>query len=211
MPLIEKIANQNGTIGVWELKETSDDLLKSCHLNSVDKARLVTFKAEKRRKEFLATRLLLQKLLPEREEVIYRDEFGKPSLMDSGLNISITHSADLAAIILSEKNIGIDIEQVQRNIDKVVTRFASPKEIEFIEKSNDPQLVKILLWSAKEAIFKCCGVQGVQFNRQIAITPFDYNAQSNFSGVVQHPDKEAAYDLFFRMIKNNILVYCVQH
>ncbi|WP_319499419.1 4'-phosphopantetheinyl transferase superfamily protein [uncultured Draconibacterium sp.] len=211
MPLIEKIANQNGTIGVWELKETADDLLKSCHLNSADTARLETFKAEKRRKEFLATRLLLQKLLPESQEVIDRDEFGKPSLKDSGLNISITHSADLAAIILSEKNIGIDIEQLHRNIDKIVTRFASPKEIEFIEKSNDPQLVKILLWSAKEAIFKCCGVQGVQFNRQIAITPFDYNLHSCFSGALQHPDNEAAYDLFFRMIKNNIMVYCVQH
>nr|WP_321355471.1 4'-phosphopantetheinyl transferase superfamily protein [uncultured Draconibacterium sp.] len=211
MPLIEKIANKNGTIGVWELKETADDLLKDCKLNSTDSERLESFKAEKRRKEFLASRLLLQNLLPECPAIIYRDKYGKPSLINSDLNISITHSADLAAIILSEKNIGIDVEQRHRNIDKVVTRFACPEEIEFIEKSNDPQLVKILLWSSKEAIFKCCGIQGVQFNRQIAITPFDYNAQSNFSGALRHPDKKANYELFFRIIKNNILVYCVQH
>ena len=211
MPLIEKIANQNGTIGVWELKETANDLLKDCKLNSTDTERLESFKAEKRQKEFLASRLLLQNLLPECPAIIYRDKYGKPSLINSDLNISITHSADLAAIILSEKNIGIDVEQRHRNIDKVVTRFASSEEIEFIEKSNDPQLVKILLWSSKEAIFKCCGIQGVQFNRQIEITPFDYNVQSNFSGALRHPDKEASYELFFRIIKNNILVYCVQH
>jgi len=211
MPLIEKIANQNGTIGVWELKETVADLLKSCILNSDDTARLATFKAEKRRKEFLATRILLHNLIPENTPIIYRDEFGKPSLINSDLNISITHSADLAAIILSEKNIGIDVEQLQRNIDKVVTRFASTAEIEFIESSKDPQFVKILLWAAKEAIFKCSGIHGVQFNEQIAITPFDYNAHSCFTGALRHPEKEVSYDLFFRIIKNNILVYCVQH
>jgi phosphopantetheinyl transferase len=211
MPLIEKIANQNGTIGVWELKETVADLLKSGTLNSDDAVRLATFKAEKRQKEFLATRLLLQKLIPENTPMIYRDEFGKPSLINSGLNISITHSADLAAIILSDKNIGIDVEQIHRNIDKVVTRYASPEEIEFIENSNDPQFVKILLWAAKEAIFKCAGIQGIQFNRQIEITLFDYHAHSRFSGALKHPEKEIGYDLFFRTIKNNILVYCVQH
>lgn len=211
MPLIEKIANQNGTIGVWELKETADDLLKSCTLNSDDTARLESFKAEKRQKEFLATRILLQNLIPENTPIIYRDNFGKPSLINSDLNISITHSADLAAIILSEKNIGIDVEQLHRKIDKVVNRFAGPEEKEFIEKSDDPQFVKILLWSAKEAIFKCCGIQGVQFNRQIAITPFDYRVHSWFSGALKHPEKEVGYDLFFRIIKNNILVYCVQH
>ena len=63
MPLIEKIANQNGTISVWELKETANDLLKTCKLNSADNDRLESFKAEKRQKEFLATRILLQNLL----------------------------------------------------------------------------------------------------------------------------------------------------
>ena len=211
MPLIEKKENKDNTIGVWELKESAEDLLKICELNSTDSTHFATFKAEKRRKEFLASRLLLQQLLPKCPEIVYLDKFGKPSLKNSGLNISITHSADLAAIILSEKNIGIDIEQLHRNIDKVVTRFASPSEIKFIEQSNDPQLVKILLWSAKEAIFKCCGVQGIQFNRQIAITPFDYNKYSCFSGALRHPEKKVDYDLFFRIIKNNILVYCVQH
>ncbi|AHW62050.1 Phosphopantetheinyl transferase [Draconibacterium orientale] len=211
MPLIEKIENQNSTIGIWELKEAADDLLKEVKLTPVETARLATFKAEKRRKEFLASRLLLQQLLPECPEIVYRDKFGKPSLKDSGLNISITHSADLAAIILSDKNIGIDVEQIHRNIDKVVTRYASPEEIEFIENSKDPQFVKILLWAAKEAIFKCAEIQGIQFNRQIEITPFDYHVHSSFSGALKHPEKEIGYDLFFRTIKNNILVYCVQH
>lgn len=211
MPLIEKITIENGTIGVWELKETADDLLKICKLNLSDTARLETFKAEKRRKEFLASRLLLQTLLPQCPEIIYQEKSRKPSLKNSSLNISISHSADLAAIILSEKSIGIDIEQLSRNIDKVVTRFANPSEITFIEKSNDPQLVKILLWSAKEAIFKCSGIQGVQFNEQINIVPFDYTAQQHFCGSLNYSSGKFYYDLFFRIIKNNVLVYCVQH
>ncbi|QIA08961.1 4'-phosphopantetheinyl transferase family protein [Draconibacterium halophilum] len=211
MPLTQKITIQNGTIGVWNLKETADDLLKICKLNPSDTGRLESFKAEKRRKEFLASRLLLQTLLPQCPEIIYQEKSGKPSLNNSNLNISITHSANLAAIILSEKSIGIDIEQLDRNIDKVVTRFANPSEISFIEKSNDPQLLKILLWSAKEAIFKCSGIQGVQFNEHINIASFDYSAQPHFNGSLSHATGKFYYDLFFRIIENNVLVYCVQH
>ena len=80
MPLIKKIANQNGIIGLWELKETADDLLKTCKLNPSDTKQLKNFGAERRRKEFLASRLLLQKLLPHCPEIIYQKKTGKPSL-----------------------------------------------------------------------------------------------------------------------------------
>ena len=123
MPLIEKITIGNSTIGVWELKETADDLLQICNLNLADTGRLETFKAEKLRKEFLGSRLLLQTLLPQCSEIIYQEKSGKQSLNDSNLNISISHSADLAAIILSEKNIGIDIEQPPLTIAR---RWAIP-------------------------------------------------------------------------------------
>lgn len=210
MPLIEKITNQNGTIGVWELIETADDLEQNGNLSPADMVRLKTLRFEKRRKEFLASRLLLQNLLPENPEIIYQEISGKPLLKGSRLNISITHSANLAAIILSEKKIGIDIEQLDRNIDKVVPRFVNSSEIQFIEKSKDPQLIKILLWTAKEAIFKCCGIQGIQFNKQINIVPFDYKTQTDLSGSLRYQGGVLNYDLFYRIIKNNVLVYCVQ-
>nr|WP_319512215.1 4'-phosphopantetheinyl transferase superfamily protein [uncultured Draconibacterium sp.] len=210
MPLIEKITIPDGTIGLWELSETADDLLKVCQLNPTDTARLAGFTAEKRRKEFMASRLLLQKLLPQYPEIIYDKCNGKPSLKATDLNISITHSDNLVAIILSHKKIGIDIEQQNRNIDRVVPRFANSAEIDFIEKSKNPQLVKILLWSAKEAIYKCCGIQGIQFNEQINIGLFDYQSQHHFSGSLNHNLQIFHYKLFFRLIKNNILVYCVQ-
>lgn len=209
MPLIDQINNQYGTIGLWELKESVDDLMPACQLNTADTERLKTFNVEKRKLEFLASRLLLQNLWPECPVISYNNS-GKPLLKNSNINISITHSASVVGIFLSEQNIGIDIEQTNRNIDKVVSRFTNPTEREFIEKSTDPQFLKILLWSAKEAIFKCCGIEGVQFNEQINIVPFDYTAQKRFSGSLYHSEKVFNYDLFFTIIKNNVLVYCVQ-
>lgn len=210
MPLIDITSNQHGTIGIWELTEKADELLKVCKLSTADQKRLQELKVEKRKKEFLAARILLQSILPECPEIVYHNESGKPSLPNTNLNISITHSAELAAVFLSNNKVGIDIEQLNRNIDKVVNRFANPSEKKFIEESRDPQLLKILLWSAKESIFKCCGNQGIQFNTQINIRPFDFASHSAFSGSLTDSSNTYNYNLFFRIIKNNMLVYCVQ-
>ena len=138
MPLIEITSNQHGTIGMWELTEKADELLRICRLSTADQKRLEALKVEKRKKEFLATRILLQSILPECPEIIYQHESGKPLLPNTNLNISITHSAELAAVFLSNNKVGIDIEQLNRNIDKVVDRFANSSEKKFIEESSDP-------------------------------------------------------------------------
>ncbi|WP_347840444.1 4'-phosphopantetheinyl transferase superfamily protein [uncultured Draconibacterium sp.] len=210
MPLIDKIENNDGLIGIWELSETAGDLARQCKLSQNEKAQLASFKFEKRQKEFVASRLLLQHLLPEPGEISYLQPSGKPVLNPRSLNISISHSATLATVYLSEKNIGIDVEQINRNIDRVVKRFVHPSETSFLQQSDDPQFPKILLWSAKEAIFKCAGIQGVQFNEQIIIPPFNYRQQCEFSGKLIYPDGIITFGLSFRIIKDNVLVYCFQ-
>lgn len=210
MPLIEKIKTKNGTIGIWELQETADELLKNCPLHPADLERLKTFRAEKRRCEFLAGRLLLQNLLPGHSEITYNENSGKPVLKTSEGNISISHSANLAAVYVSEKNVGIDVEQLDRNIDKVVKRFVAPTELDFIKKGSHPQLAKIMLWAAKEAIYKCSGLIGILFNEQIIIDEFDYTARNNFSGKLIQQGGSKKYQLNYHIIKNNVLVYCVE-
>ncbi|MDX8341043.1 4'-phosphopantetheinyl transferase superfamily protein [Draconibacterium sp. IB214405] len=210
MPLIEKIESKSGTIGIWELSESADDLLKNCQLHLADLERFNSFRAEKRRREFLASRLTLQQIFPGYPEISYTKSSGKPVFKDSDLNISITHSANLAAVIISDEPVGIDIEQLDRNIEKVVTRFVAPSEMDFIKKGSHPQLAKIMLWAAKEAIYKCSGMLGIQFNEQIIIDPFDYTAGNEFSGKLIHPSGTIKYRLNYHLIKNNVLVYCVE-
>jgi phosphopantetheinyl transferase len=209
MPFEKKINVPGGIIGIRSLIESSEILLAQHKLSETDQQRFDKLKIERRKKEFLTTRILLKNILGENQIIEYHSS-GKPKLKDSKKNISISHSADFAAIYISNKKIGIDIEQTSRNIDKVATRFLHPKEKEFISDLKDQQKAKILFWSAKEAIFKCSDFQGIQFSEQIIIEPFNMELKGTFNGSLLLVEKNVKFKLHYLFLENNVMVYCVE-
>ncbi len=210
MPFEKQISTSLGPIGIWKLSEPSEKLLELSSLSVSDRQSFTRFTSERRKKEFLATRILLDKLDKKKHQIIYDEESGKPSLKNSLINISISHSADFVTVMLSEKRIGIDIEQTTRNIDRVATRFLHPDEQKFISALHDQQKAKTLFWAAKEAIFKCTDVQGIEFNEQIIITPFELSDEGSFSGYFKQIEKKINYRLYYSFLVNNVLVFCVE-
>lgn len=209
MPLVEKIQSKAGVIGIWRLSETTDELLPQVTLNSAEQDKLSQLKLAQRQKEFLASRILLNKLSGKELSISYTSA-GKPFLKDSDYNISISHSANFASVFLSKQKIGIDIEQHTRNVDQVSKRFLHEDEASFIQTLEDQQFARILFWSAKEAIFKCSDSQGIQFNKQILIDPFPIKTKKQFSAKLSLPLKIVKYQLYYHTIENNVLVYCVE-
>lgn len=209
MPFIKKIKNSSGTIGIWELSETSSEILSRFHFSNTEKATFEKIKNEKRKKEFLAVRILLKKILNNKTEIGYGNN-GKPKLINSRLNISISHSANLAVVLLSEKTAGIDVENIQRNIASVARRFLSEKEMKQILQEQNLQGAQILYWSAKEAIFKCSGTQDIRFNTQIIIHPFKIEKEGHFSGTLSKNENTKHYTLKYFFLQNNVIVYCVE-
>ncbi|MEN8117121.1 MAG: 4'-phosphopantetheinyl transferase superfamily protein [Bacteroidota bacterium] len=209
MPLVKKIKSEAGVIGIWELTEPVNKLFIDTILSDAETEQFNKFKVERRKKEYLATRLLLTALLKTKAEIQYTER-GKPFLKNKTTNISISHSNDFVTVFLSEKKIGIDVEQTNRNIDKISTRFLHKKELEFISGLPNPQDAKILFWSAKEAIFKCSYSHSIQFNEQIFIFPFEPRTSGEFSGTLQTKGNKTDYRLNYLFIKNNVVVYCVE-
>ncbi|WP_321539515.1 4'-phosphopantetheinyl transferase family protein [Flavobacterium piscinae] len=78
-------------------------------------------KSESHQKGFMAVRMLLQ-YNGYTDFDLYYDEFGKPHLKD-GVNISISHSFDFSVIILSDKNVGIDLELRRDLVKKMHTNL----------------------------------------------------------------------------------------
>lgn len=211
MPIEKKIKSPDGTIGVWKLNETDKELFEQSSLCAADLELFTQFSAERRKKEFLATRLVLKQLLNTETEIIYEDSTGKPSLRDNSYNISISHSADFAAVMVSDKKIGIDIEQTTRRIDRIASRFLHPDEQSFIAKMKaNQQEARVLLWAAKEAIFKCSDFQGIEFNQQIILEPFRMKAEGEFYGSLFHSGQKEHYLLNYSFFENNVMVYCVE-
>ncbi len=209
MPFVKSIKVENGVLGLWKLSENSKELINIFQFSQAEKQEFSKFTGERRKTEYLATRLLLQKLFNQKTEITHINS-GKPQILNSNLNISISHSADYVAVYVSEVKNGIDVENQFRKIDKVVPRFLNKNELDWIEKSNKSQFLKIMLWCAKEAIFKCSEQSGVQFNEQIFIDLFDFEKTNCFYGTLVAQNCKENYLLRYFNIQNNIVVYCVE-
>ncbi len=206
MPFIETISTETGDLGIWKLGETSAELTGLFHFSDSERVEFNKIKNEKRRLEYLATRLLLQYLLNEKPEIEHL-ESGKPILRNSNKNISISHSNEFVVILLSSKKIGIDVENTEREITKIAAKFLHRKELDRITKTANKNLTTTIYWSAKEAIFKCTDLDGIQFDEQIIIHPFDVEDRGFFTATFI---KNIRFKLWYRLYENNVIVYCVE-
>jgi len=93
---------------------------------------------------------------------------GQPYIADSTLSISISHSHDLVGVLLGpHKHLGIDIENTNRNVERVLNRFLSEMEYQQIKDASDAR--KVLYWCTKEAVFKAMGTSNIEFSKRIII------------------------------------------
>jgi 4'-phosphopantetheinyl transferase len=211
MPAVKILDIENGKMGIWKFQESSEELQQIFLFSEKEKEKFQSVKYEHRKREFLVIRLLLEHLLGEKIEILYSAD-GKPKLKNKSLFISISHSADLAVVLLSEKNAGVDVENVRRNTEKIATRFLSENELNDIKNSHKPKLQRMLYWCAKEAAFKFSVWPEIEFKSQIHIHKFEMDAEGGFfSGQLSKklPHINLTFHYFF--YENNVVVYCVEN
>lgn len=86
---------------------------------------------------------------------------GKPYFADGELHFSISHTKHYAFCALSERNIGIDAEEEDREIDlKLARKILSETEKSRWEAAEDKRAALLKLWVLKEAAGKLSG-QGI--------------------------------------------------
>jgi 4'-phosphopantetheinyl transferase len=175
MPLYKTIfLNPSAQILVWEITESYQELFDEVVLNESNLNRLNCMKSEMHQRAFLSVRKLFQQA-GYTDFDLYYDEFGKPHLHD-GKHISITHSHQFSAIILSDEVVGIDIELQREKIIRIADKFAD-SEFLFLEKENNEEYIRKLtvIWGAKEAIFKIRNEKGISFKDHIKVNTFEMN------------------------------------
>lgn len=208
MPL-HKIINVSDSIRVfvWKITESYEQLHKEVELNEKNTIRLGGMRSQLHQRAFLSVRKLLQHIGYSDFDVSY-DQFGKPLLKD-GKHISITHSHEFSAIILSDENIGIDMEMQRDKIIRIADKFIDG-ESEFLDPKHKNYIRKLtVLWGAKEAIFKIRNEAGISFKDNIKMEPFkmedkDGTAYLDFKGIV------TKFSIHFEEIENFTLVYAME-
>ena len=85
-------------------------------------------------------------------------ERGKPYFADSPLHFSISHTPRHAVCVLSERPVGVDCEELDRNINLALAeKILSPSELQQFRQAEDPRRALLTFWVLKEASVKCSG------------------------------------------------------
>lgn len=84
---------------------------------------------------------------------IYYNKYGKPYL-DNGLYFNISHSKNVIVCVISDKEIGIDIEYL-RYSDSVIRKCFNDKEKNV--SLNNKEIFTII-WTIKESYVKLLGI-----------------------------------------------------
>ena len=128
-------------------------------LTEVEKERFFEFKNQKRKQEFVATRILRHDLFGFQH--IHYDEVGAPYIRGVG-HISISHTDNFVGIAYSkEYRLGLDIELMRPKISKIAHKFLSHEEMKSFQVDSIFDLT--LAWTAKEALYKLSKRKGLSF------------------------------------------------
>ena len=209
MPLFKTIHFSTDTqILVWKITESFEELHNQVQLNDKNAIRLQGMKSQLHQRAFLSVRKLFQEL-GYNDFDLYYDELGKPHLHD-GKHISITHSHEFSAIIVSSKTVGIDIELQRDKIIRIADKFCD-SEFQFLDRDSDEYIRKLTaIWGAKESIFKIRNEKGISFKEHIKVQSFDLenkkvNTELHFNNYVKD------FDIYFEEIEDFTLVYAFEH
>lgn len=207
--LLRKTIDDHSFYAIWKISETSSELRSAISLSPAEESLYGSFVAESRKKQWLAYRLLLRNLLAPYNYVIEYDDAGKPFLAGSNLHISVTHTEDLAAVIISRNaRVGIDIEKIKPRVLKVRDKFLREEEYSIIRKETEAEQLT-LAWCAKEALYKLYGLRTLDFRENISVE-IPANAGIPFRAVIRSGEMQNNYELFSDKMGDFILVYLVE-
>lgn len=117
------------------------------------------FEGSPRERERKSVEWLLHAMTGSSQLSIVHEPSGKPFLEASPYTISISHTRGFAVLLLSEgERVGVDIEYRSDRVERIAHRFIRPDE----EASDTDQ--KLLIWSAKEAVYKLYSEDNLLFH-----------------------------------------------
>lgn len=98
-----------------------------------------------------------EKIVYKREDII-KNQWGKPRLKNHlHIHYSITHSYNLLMCVISELDVGIDVEKIREFNHYAALKVCREDELHDIYKSRDPNREFFKYWTLKESYIKAIG------------------------------------------------------
>lgn len=170
----------NITVYCWDMTEDSRQLQQMCRSLGLDWQ--CDAKAESRRREIFAERLLLKEIFGNDASLMHNDDLA-PFLRRIKQKISIAHARGRLCVAVGDATqcFGIDIETHRPRVLNVRDGFLNDNEKRWIEASDS--LSHMIAWTAKEAVFKAISERSLikEYRNQIVLSEFSLPAADEFT------------------------------
>ncbi len=209
--IIHRNIPPEGEIGLWKIEEAEKFFLDNLYLAGSEKAQLRKIKGH-RRLEWLASRFLLHHMSGrEKRGICMKDDFGKPFMVDSLYDISISHSRELAAVIAAPYSVGIDVQRIVEKIERIAHKYMRDEEMASLQEASRVAHLHVY-WGAKECLYKAYGRKQLEFKEHIFIKPFEYDVSNGtFEGYIQKGEEKINFNLHYEIVEEEyVLVYAVE-
>ena len=186
--------NPTTKVLIWKIEESYDELMEGISLTDKSAARVNNMKSELHQRGFLSIRHLLASE-GYTDHDLYYDENGKPHL-NNDLHISITHSFTFSAIIISDIEVGIDVEKKREKILRIAHKFTT---IDDYQKLHHQEVIirkLTIVWCAKESLYKSFNRVGLTFLNHINVEDFSLYYNETTANV-DFEDKQESYKIWF--------------
>lgn len=205
MAVFYKKEVEDGFIAIWDITESVDFLLDKAELLESELVKFNSITNRTRKLEFLCVRALLNEILG-RKILIQYEGSGRP-IIDHDKFISISHAKNFVGIHFSKhKEVGIDLEIVSERVKRIQQRFLNTTELNAVNRKKEVKTL-ILLWSAKECIFKMMPHLNIDFRDNIEVHVPDVENKGVFFAEFINNDEIYSLKLAYQFIRNFVLVY----
>ncbi|WP_290698790.1 4'-phosphopantetheinyl transferase superfamily protein [Lacinutrix sp.] len=195
MSLYKSISvNSQTTVKIWKIEESYSVLIAPLDLKPESLKRVLSMKSELHQRGFLSVRHLLREFGYTDQDLFY-DDNGKPHLKD-GKHISITHSFTFSGVIISDNEVGIDIEKQRDKIAIIAKKFVD-YEFQYLDKNNSEYINKLtVIWGIKESLYKLFATPGMLFREHFLVIPFMLQDQETVCWI-DYKMKKYRYQSYF--------------
>lgn len=206
MPFFKDYTTTDSTILFW--KYSNKDTFNSELLIEQENREKVENFHPKKRIEYLMIRQMLKSVFPD-HKILYKS-IGQPYLFPKDAFISITHSYPFAALAISKKRVGIDIERIMPKIHRIKEKFVHPDEAIWVKGEHETELLTVI-WVIKEALYKLHPSKYWSLKKHYKVEPFSLDDLSDVKCCVFDSKYEDRYsakitkveDLYFAIIEEN--------
>ena len=207
MSLYKSISvNSQTTVKIWKIEESYSDLIAPLDLKPQSLERVLGMKSELHQRGFLSVRHLLREF-GYTDQDLYYDANGKPHLKD-GKHISITHSFTFSGVIVSDNEVGIDIEKQRDKIGIIAHKFVD-YEFNYLDKTAEDYIRKLtVIWGIKESLYKLFATPGMLFKEHFLVIPFMLEDAETIAWI-DYKDKKYRYNTAYLEFEGFTCAYVV--